>query len=190
MNRFITILSSIFLAMGLLIFMVFIITEYDLSGKGNSVGTYDLHGWTRLVYDDPIPFSVEDMMDSNTPWSKEADCSQTLLLSRQEYRQYALSEESPINGMDYTVLDVKWESLYDTCRKAVLNDLLGDDAEDHYLPVDTSPWNASEAYRLYWEDAPLDTYLIFWDGRIVKFEFSWEPTEEQIAIAASKLGTP
>jgi len=34
----------------------------------------------------------------------------------------------------------------------------------------------------------MNTYLIFWGNRIVEINFFWEPTAEQIAIAAEVLG--
>ena len=33
----------------------------------------------------------------------------------------------------------------------------------------------------------MNTYLLFWDDRIVEIKFYWEPTTEQIAQAAEIL---
>lgn len=190
LNRFITLLTTFLLTIGLCVIMIFGILEYDLMGDKDAVGTYDFHGWVRNIYDDPMPLVVEDMIEAGSKWSKEATCTETILLSCSEYQQYTLSpEESPVNGMDYTIIDIKWEGLYDLCKNSILNNHISHELKDVYTPIDATYWNANEAYRLYWEDSPLNTYLICWDGRIIEFEFSWEPTPEQIAIATTKLNT-
>ena len=58
---------------------------------------------------------------------------------------------------------------------------------DHYEAVDASIWNADDAYQLHWSDSVMNTYLIFWENRIVEIKFYWEPTPEQILIASEKL---
>ena len=58
---------------------------------------------------------------------------------------------------------------------------------DHFEAIDPSIWKADEAYQLYWSDSYLNTYLLFWDDRIVELKFYWTPTPEQIEIAIQKL---
>ena len=53
---------------------------------------------------------------------------------------------------------------------------------------DPEPWNAKEACRLYWSyGRSVDIYLLCYEKRIVELRFFWEPTAEQIAIAAERL---
>ena len=33
----------------------------------------------------------------------------------------------------------------------------------------------------------MNTYLVCWENRIVEIQFYWEPTQEQIQIAAAQL---
>lgn len=161
------------------------------------VGTYELYGRTREIYNDPLLLEIEDLADVSAQWSKEADHQETFLLSNTEYRQYAV----PIDGNDrvdeceleYTITEVKQEFLYDFIKRAVLNsrqDEVHNDFvfTDHYEPIDASIWNADDAYQLHWSDSVLNTYLIFWGNRIVEIKFYWEPTPEQIAITVEKLG--
>ncbi len=96
--------------------------------------------------------------------------------------------------LEYTVTEVKQDVLYDFIKEAVLNahqDEIHDGYvfTDHYEPADAGLWNADDAYRLHWNDSVMNTYLIFWGNRIVEIEFFWEPTAEQIAIAAEKLSS-
>lgn len=167
------------------------------SGK-NVIGTYELYGRTREIYNDPLPLEIEELADVDTLWSKEADHQETFLLSSTEYCQYTVPTDSNGNiderRLEYTVTEVKQDFLYDFTKKSVLNsrqDEIHDDFvfTDHYEQIDATIWNADEAYQLHWSDSVLNTYLIFWGNRIVEIKFYWEPTPEQIAIAAEKLGS-
>lgn len=166
------------------------------SGK-NVVGTYELYGRTREIYNDPLPLEIEELADVNAQWSKEADHQETLLLSSTEYRQYAVPADGNDNvderKLEYTVTEVKQDFLYDFIKRAVLNsrqDEIHDDFvfTDHYEPIDASVWNADDAYQLHWSESVLNTYLIFWGNRIVEIKFYWEPTPDQIKIVVEKLG--
>ena len=165
------------------------------SGK-NVVGTYELYGRTREIYNDPLPLEIEELADVNAQWSKEADHQETLLLSSTEYRQYAVPADGNDNvderKIEYTVTEVKQDFLYDFIKRAVLNsrqDEIHDDFvfTDHYEPIDASVWNADDAYQLHWSESVLNTYLIFWGNHIVEIKFYWEPTPEQIAITVENL---
>lgn len=171
--------------------------DLHFSDSKTVVGTYELYGRTREIYNDPLPLSIEELADVNAQWSKEADHQETFLLSNTEYRQYAV----PIDGNDrpdernleYTITEVKWDFLFDFTKQAVLDsrqdEIHGDYVfTDHYEPIDASIWNADDAYQLHWSDSVMDTYLIFWKNRIVEIKFYWEPTPEQITVAAEKLG--
>ena len=166
------------------------------SDSGAVIGTYELYGRSREIYDASLPLEIEELTDVNAQWSKEANHQETVLLASTEYRQYAV----PIDGNDrvdeceleYTVTDVKQNFLYDFIKQAVLNsrqDEIHDDFVfiDHYEAVDASIWDADDAYQLHWSDSVMDTYLIFWENRIVEIKFYWEPTPEQILIASEKL---
>lgn len=60
------------------------------NSKSNVIGTYDLYGITREIYNDSLPLEIEDLADVDAQWSKEADHQESLLLSSTEYRQYAV----------------------------------------------------------------------------------------------------
>ena len=198
-NRIVTIgsvvlLTSLFLG---LITVSIIRGGFPVNSEKTVVGTYELYGRTREIYDDPLPLEIEELADVSAQWSKEADHQETFLISSTEYRQYAV----PVDGNDrvdehsleYTITEVKQDYLYDFIKKAMLNarqdEVHGDYVfTDHYEPVDTALWNADAAYQLHWSDSVLNTYLLCWGNRIVELQFFWEPTPEQIAIAAEKLG--
>lgn len=201
-NRIVSVCSVLlmtFLLLGLMTAAI-IQGKLHIGSEKTVVGTYELYGRTREIYDDPLPLEIEDLadVDISVQWSKEVDHQETFLLSSTEYRQYTV----PIDGnnkvderkLEYTITEVKQDFLYDFIKRAVLNsrqDEIHNDFvfTDHYEPIDASIWDADDAYQLYWSDSVMDTYLIFWGNRIVEIKFYWEPTPEQITIAVEKLGT-
>lgn len=198
-NRIISVFAVVlltFLVLGLMTVAI-IQGRVRFNSEKNVIGTYELYGRTREIYDDPLPLEIEELSDVNAQWSKEADHQETFLLSSTEYRQYAILTDGNDNiderKLEYTVTEVKQDFLYDFIKQAVLNsrqDEVHDDFvfTDHYEPIDASIWIADGAYQLHWSDSVLNTYLIFWGNRIVEIKFYWEPTPEQIAIAVEKLG--
>ena len=118
---------------------------------------------------------------------------ESFLLSWTEYRQSTLYTEK-VSGYDlnYEVVDVKAPFLYDFVKEGILaqrQDEVHDGFVfvDHYEPVDPASWKAREVYQLHWSDTILDTYLVYWEGRIVEIQFYWTPTPEQIRLAAELL---
>lgn len=162
----------------------------------NAVGSYDLYGHTREIYDDPLPLTIEELADVEAPWSKEAEHHETVFLSTAEYRQYAVPTEErrelAEDSLEYSVTEVKWDALVEPLRRAVLHARQDEDYDgfiftDHYEPVDPGPWRADAAYQLHWSESVMNHYLLFQGRRIVEIQFFWEPTAEQIAAAAEKL---
>lgn len=197
-NRIVSVGSVLVLTFLFLGLMTASIIRGDLhfSDSKTVVGTYELYGRTREIYNDPLPLSIEELADVNAQWSKEADHQETFLLSGTEYRQYAVSidgnDRPDERNLEYTITEVKWDFLFDFTKQAVLNsrqdEIHGDYVfTDHYEPIDASIWNADDAYQLHWSDSVMNTYLIFWKNRIVEIKFYWEPTPEQIAITTEKL---
>lgn len=165
----------------------------SLGRDSQPVGSYEYHGQTWDIYDDPLPLTVEDLTEINANWSKEIDHQETGIVAYTEHEQRALfTEPREVPNLSYTIIDIKATFLRDYIRQSVLNsrqdEVHGDYVfTDHYEPVDASVWGADEAYQLHWSDTIMNTYLLFWDDRIVEIKFYWEPTTEQIAQAAEIL---
>lgn len=157
------------------------------------VGQYDWDGIILDIYDDPLPLTVEDLVDVDARWSKEAQFQESPLVAYGDYRQDLLYGQE-IRGYDlsYKITDVKLPILYDFIKDRLLKehqDEVHDDFvfEDHFEPIDPAPWGAEEVYQLHWSDSIMNTYLVCWENRIVEIQFYWEPTQEQIQIAAEQL---
>jgi len=189
-------LGSVFLltilALGILV-SVIIGSDISLTGGSKPVGSYEHDGMTWDIYGDPLPLVIEDLSDISGNWSNEMDHQETGIVAYTEYEQRALfTEPREVPNLSYTIIDIKATFLQDFIRQSILNsrqDEVHDDFifTDHYEPVDASPWGADEAYQVHWSDSIMDTYLLFWDNRIVEIKFYWEPTAEQIAAAAEIL---
>ena len=189
-------LGSVFLLtvlfMGALV-AVIIGSDISLTEDSQPVGSYEHNGMTRPIYDDPLPLVIEDLTEMEGKWTKERDHQETGLISYTEYDQRALwTEPREVKNLSYTITDVKVSFLRDYIRKTVLNSRRDEVHDgfvftDHYESVDVNLWGADEVYQLHWSDSILDTYLVFWDSRIVEIKFYWDPTEEQIARAAEIL---
>lgn len=190
-----TIIATILLTFAFLGGMTFYVVRFGISDGRTPVGSYELNGWTFEIYDEQMPLYVEDLMDiGDSEWSREHNVNQdTFLLSKSVYRQnHVQGGPEGLQDLEYTVIDVKFPALYNIVKQSLLKerqDEVYDDFTfiDHYEPVDAAPWNAAEVYQLHWSDSVLNTYLVCWENRIVEIKFYWEPTPEQISIAANKL---
>ena len=157
------------------------------------VGQYEWNGRIWDIYNDPLPLEVEDLADVDARWSKEARLQESPLAAYGDYRQDLLYGQE-IRGYDlsYEITDVKLPILYDFLKNRLLKERQDEAHDDfvfvdHFEPVDAAPWGAEEAYQLHWSDSVLDTYLVCWENRIVEITFYWQPTQEQIQMAAECL---
>lgn len=146
------------------------------------------------VYDDPLPLTIEQLAPVQERWSKTAQKQGTFLAQMGQYRQWnAPGEPLSRYNLDYTIVDTRWQPVYDCIVQGILRDhqdegsLGGEVLRDLYLPVDPAPWQAEQVYRLHWSDSVQDRYLVCWPGRIVEITFYWQATPEQLARAAEIL---
>lgn len=164
-----------------------------LGEDSRPVGRYDWDGLTMDIYDDPLPLTVEDLVEVDARWSREARLQESPLAAYGEYRQDLLYGQE-IRGyeLSYEITDVKLPILYEFVKNSLISahrDEVYDGFvfEDHFEPVDPAPWGAEEAWQLRWSDSILNTYLVCWENRIVEIKFYWQPTEEQISRAGEIL---
>ena len=157
--------------------------------ESRPVGQYDWDGLTMDIYDDPLPLEVEDLVQVDARWSKEARLQESPLLAYGDYRQDLLFTEE-IQGYElrYEITDVKVPFLCDFVKDGFIRDNQDEVLEKYLIPVDPAPWEAEEVYQVSWRDGVLDdNYLVCWEKRIVEIKFYWTPAREQIQIAAERL---
>ena len=198
-NRFLTISTSFVLSFCMMSVITFSVIRAIQSGffdRGRE--TYEYNGAIFTVYKDELPLTVEDMLDIRYDgYIKARRGDESLLLGQFVMQQFPRFDTEYIAGIPelrYTITEVKLPFFYDLCKESLLNaakDAQVDGQHVSYIyfdPVDPIPWQAAEAYRLYWSDGYFfDRYLLCYERRIVEITFGWEPTDEQIAIAAERL---
>ena len=163
-------------------------------GKSEPVDSYEWKGETMYIYDEPLPLEVEDLADADLLWSREARLQESPLLAYGEYSQdIPLTGERSNYELRYSICDVKFAPLRGFIRERLIasrQDVVQDGEVvfvEHFEPVDPEPFGADEAWRLLWDDGYMDTWLLFWDGRMVEIKFYWQPTAAQIKTAAEIL---
>ncbi len=149
--------------------------------------------YTRDIYHDTLPLSVEDLQDVNYQhYSYEWTAKESFLLAQYTARQNALPDGQFAPELSYSIVDVKWPGLFDIC----LNDYLEmyvydwDEPEEekrYFRQTDDPVWQADGVYQLYYQGEAMDEYILCWGRRIVHINFEGIPTAEQVAIAVRKL---
>ena len=159
-----------------------------LGEESQPVGQYDWDGLTMDIYDDPLPLEVEELVQVDARWSKEARLQESPLLAYGYYRQDLLYGQE-VRGYElrYEITDVKVPLLCDFVKDGLIRNHQDEALGEYLMPVDSAPWNAQEAYQLHWDGGLLDTYLVCWESRFAEITFYWTPTQEQIQIAAERL---
>ena len=99
--------------------------------------------------------------------------TESILLRRQRITHY--TKERPITELQYQVVQVKADFLYEQCREWILSD-------DFFelVPIDSAPWGAVEAYEA-WRNDQLKGYELCYEDCIVCIWPDWEMTAEQMA---------
>ena len=153
-----------------------------------------LYFWDRKQ--DELLLTAEDLTDTGgyPYYSYENRHQATPLLACSEMSQLAppVQEETPPE-LEYEVVDVKWDALYEMCLCHYLDDERMSDLEQTWQTADAEDWGCSSAWRRFSRNEPDSTWLLTGHDpqsgrqRIVKITFCWEPTEVQIAQAGETL---
>ena len=161
------------------------------------VETYEYGNMTWDVYADPLPLTVQDLAETNGGgWSTRLVENSSPLLTHIEASQRSrLDAPKDTPDLEYEIVIVHVPALYNLCKNDFINWLERDNDQlpreywDEYLPVDSAPWGASEAYQRYGSGEPINQFLICWPDRIaeIDFDWNWEITPEMISTAAKAL---
>lgn len=203
-NMTITGASAFFLTFGIMAVATLLILGFVIydaphaseTEEGNWVPAPDgsLYFWDRKQ--DELLLTAEDLTDTGgyPYYSYENRHQATPLLACSEMSQLAppVQEETPPE-LEYEVVDVKWDALYEMCLCHYLDDERMSDLEQTWQTADAEDWGCSSAWRRFSRNEPDSTWLLTGHDpqsgrqRIVKITFCWEPTEVQIAQAGETL---
>lgn len=130
----------------------------------------------------PLPLSAQDLVDTSDMEMRFFEMNTTAgpLASYRDYWQ-------PDNNSDFslrcTVFDLHLPILEENCREWFEEEFraMANRMEATVEPADAAPWGADAVRRMD------NSWLIFYDDRVVELHLSWDLTPEQIAAAAAKL---
>ena len=154
------------------------------------VDTYDTGNYVFDIYHDALPLTIEDLTgETYSGYSYERTEDASFLLGHLEGRQWHVPDGTDAPELDYEILDVKADLLYDWCLEQYL-EAYADDQEiwqREYRPENPAPWGAEAAYRLWWDGEAYHQWILCFGGRIVKLDPDWTLTPEQMALAGERL---
>lgn len=202
-NMVLTISASFlvsFTLMGLITHLILSDSLDWIAVSSDAAGTYEHDGRTWEYYDHELPLYVEDMLDINSNdysyrWTGEESVFLSQYTARQRAR-YDAADYQNLPDLEYTVTHVKVPILYEMCKQSLIEDMdqthdadIPEGYKNVYEPQDATPWGANEVYQLCAQDTgTMSWFLVCYDDHIVEIVFyGWDPTPEQIAIAAGKL---
>jgi len=196
--------------LGVTIGVVVVMTVMMMTGlltwiiRGNSgwfspsdvVETYKYHGMTWEVYADPIPLTIQDLMETDYEgWSTRLTRNSSPLLTHIEAEQMPRMDALEQPELNYEVVIVKAGFLYELCKQTYIdwlerdNDRVPEEFREEYRPVDPAPWGAFEAYQRYGAGEPVNQFLICWPDRIVEIRlpWKWNVTDDMVDTVVNAL---
>ena len=195
-NRAYTILATLFISIAVTFLSTAIImTVMDHLPDDHVKDTYEFNGITVTRYGDDVPLTVSELTGENMDdYSIYKTVNSSILidhLAANQYRKFGTGDGSSLR---YVVVDVKFGPLFDACLREYLamyhnqkmTDIFGNEFYGEFHPIDPDPWGADRAWQLHRLEEETE-YLLVYGNRIVNFDFSKEPTQEQMALVARIL---
>lgn len=140
----------------------------------------------RLIQDE-LPLTLQDMnVAEEAFYSYEKECQETFMLSYLNATQSIVEAGRMKEILNYEIADIKYDGIYDLCLNHLKRVRLNNGT--YWQQVEDSLWQAEAVYRIY-HDGQLfqHQYLICWENRLVRIEFNWDVTSEQLKAASDKL---
>lgn len=142
--------------------------------------------YTRDVYDDPLPITLEELGYTVTPHdhcSYEETTERSLLAVHSHYTQRPLNFESDLPELFFQTYDSRWPRILEkSWEELIARDTAWYDPQIMER-LDPAPWGALEAYR----QEGLTIYYLYYPSRIVTFWLSEEAAAEQMNAIAQAL---
>ena len=131
---------------------------------------------------EPVPLAAQDLVDTSDMelCFYEMNSSDGPLAS---YRDYWQPDNNSSFSLRCTVFDLQLPILEENCRDWFEEEFraMAKRMDSTVEPTDAVPWDADSVCRTE------NSWLIFYDSRVVELHASWELTEAQITAAAEKL---
>lgn len=150
-------------------------------------GTYDESSGRYTPFNDPVPLEIEMLTgEEGGTYIRYATKQSSPLLSQITAQQWLDSDDDASGALFYAVLEVKASWLYDACLRDYMARFGG--VQGEYVQTDPEPWGAEMAYQLVRSGEERQRYLLCYRDTIVHYQFSQEPTGEQMTLVGEVLG--
>lgn len=198
-NKAFTILATVFISLALTGVATWVVAGlFDRHQEDLHVrDTYEINGITFTRYGDDVPLTVAELTGEDTvDYSTYKTLETSILLDRLVANQHPDFLSGQGESLRYVVIEVKFAPLFDFCLRDYLNmyqgqqivDIFGDEYYREFHPTDPTTWGADKAWQLYSREEALTEYLLVYGNRIVNFDFSLEPTQEQKDMVKARFG--
>ena len=141
-------------------------------------------GWflPQMVTQEELLITVEDLQEvSGLEYQQQKNTHNSILLARFYGKQWG----EQTTGLEYEMIEVKWQALYDWCLQQYL--------QENKSFLEAGVYQALKVefqqtvYQYYVDDKPVNQWLLCKDNRILKLRASWPLTEAQLQIVGEKL---
>ena len=198
-NKAYTILATVFISLALTGVVTWVVAGiFDRHQEDIHVrDTYEINGITFTRYGDDVPLAVVELTGEDTVnYSTYKTFNSSILIDQLAANQHPDFLSGQGESLRYVVIEVKFAPLFDFCLRDYLNmyqgqqivDIFGDEYYREFHPTDPTTWGADKAWQLYSREEALTEYLLVYGNRIVNFDFSLEPTQEQKDIVKARFG--
>ena len=199
-NKAYTILATVFISLAITgvttwaVAGIFSRHQQDLHVRD----TYEINGMTFTRYGDDVPLTVADLTGADMEdYSTYKTVNSSILIDQLVTNQHPdFVTGNGGSSLRYVVVDVKFEPLFDACLREYLTmyhdqqiiDIFGDEYYREFQSIAPTAWGADRAWQLYSKEEAITEYLLVYGNRIVNFDFSEEPTQEQKDIVKAHFG--
>lgn len=145
--------------------------------------------------DTQMPLQLRDLKTGNvSEYEKIYQVNESMILSHIESWEIATwgkAEEEYIS-LEYDVIQVKVDWAYKFCKEEFLHkyDDIYEDVSEWasygFQKVDMPVWQADEVYQRY-TNRPRNEFVLCYEERIIRIEFDWDVTEEELLKASEML---
>ena len=198
-NRAYTIMATVFISLALTGVVTWVVAGiFDRHQEDIHVrDTYEINGMTFTRYGDDVPLTVAELTGEDTVnYSTYKNFNSSILIDQLAANQHPDFLSGQGESLRYVVIEVKFAPLFDACLREYLTmahdqqvtDIFGNTYCREFQPIDSTGWGADRAWQLYDREEALTEYLLVYGNRIVNFDFSLEPTQEQKDIVKARFG--
>lgn len=141
-------------------------------------------GWflPQTVTQEELLITVEDLQEvSGLEYQQQKNTHNSILLARFYGKQWG----EQTTGLEYEMIEVKWQALYDWCLQQYLQENKSFPEAGVYQALKVE--FQQTVYQYYVDDKPVNQWLLCKDNRILKLRASWPLTEAQLQIVGEKL---